>query len=127
MKDEVALRSKARVLIRSGRLPQRRPDRVWGGAGYGGSSCMLCHSKIGHNEVAMEIEYVSKAGEDAPNACLHTHCFLALEQELLLLEATGQAPSDLPVQQQTEPAATASLPCLRLHDATLAPPDAASH
>jgi hypothetical protein len=91
MIDETGLRAKARQLIRAGGLPPHRPDRVWGGAGYGGSLCTLCNSGIGHDEVAIEVEYAPANDATARNYYLHTRCFLALEQELLLCEAAGPA------------------------------------
>src|SRR5205085_1254775 len=33
--DEESLREKARVVVRNGKLPRRRPDRTWGGPGVG--------------------------------------------------------------------------------------------
>ena len=106
MIDESHLRMKSRQLIRSGRLPPRRPDRVWGGAGYGGSLCALCHSGIGHEEVAMEVEYTALADASPWNAYLHTRCFLALEQELLLCEAAGQAVCERTPERLNSPAAS---------------------
>jgi hypothetical protein len=44
---------------------------------------MVCDGPIRSDEVAMEVEYEAQLG---PSAHLHTRCFLALEQELLLVE-----------------------------------------
>jgi hypothetical protein len=109
MIDATRLRATALQLIRGGRLPPRRPDRVWGGAGYGGSLCALCNSGIGHEEVAMEIEYIDLPDASPCNAYLHTHCFLALEQELLLCEAAGPAVLGR-ATDQPDPLATTSPP-----------------
>ncbi len=108
MIDETRLRATARQLIRAGRLPPRPPDRVWGGAGFGGSLCALCHAGIGHNEVAMEVEYIVPADASPCNAYLHTRCFLALEQELLLCQADGQAACERPADPLNPAAPTSS-------------------
>ena len=45
MPDETALRAKAREVIRTGKLPSRRPDRTWGGPGVG-APCTVCGEAV---------------------------------------------------------------------------------
>jgi hypothetical protein len=45
MPEESALRAKAREVIRTGKLPNRRPDRTWGGAGIG-APCTVCGEPV---------------------------------------------------------------------------------
>jgi hypothetical protein len=79
MNDEV-LRAKARDLIRAGRLPGRRPERIWGGAGLAGIRCTLCGEAIGRGDVVLEIEV--RGGEGASYPQLHVHCFSVFETAL---------------------------------------------
>jgi hypothetical protein len=87
--NESILRGKARELIRAGRLPDRRPDRVWGGAGFEGSPCGLCGVPLKEAEMAVELEFARDLGLDPDSANLHLHarCFLAMELELLQRDA----------------------------------------
>ena len=45
MPDEFALRAKAREVIHTGKLPNRRPDRTWGGPGIG-APCRVCGEPV---------------------------------------------------------------------------------
>jgi len=40
MPDESILRAKAREVVRTGKMPSRRPDRILGGPGVGGDNVM---------------------------------------------------------------------------------------
>jgi len=84
MNDEV-LRAKARDLIRAGRLPGRRPERVWGGAGLAGIHCTLCDEAIERGDVVLEVEVHSGEGASYPQ--LHVQCFSMFETELRDLES----------------------------------------
>ncbi|MGH8666549.1 MAG: hypothetical protein ACREUX_19970 [Burkholderiales bacterium] len=109
MSDEIILREKARALIRTGKLPSRRPDRVWGGAGFAGCPCMLCGVAIKHDEMAVELEFTRDA-EDAINAHLHVGCFLAVELEFVKAEAATAAPPSGHAPQSALPRAGAGNP-----------------
>lgn len=87
MSEDVMLRYKARSLIRAGKLPMQRPDRIWGGAGFGGCQCALCGLAIKQAEVAFEVEFMRDEDASAASVHLHTRCFLAMEVELLKLES----------------------------------------
>ncbi len=45
MPDEPHLRELARAVVKSGKLPARRPDRTWGGAGVG-APCSVCEKPV---------------------------------------------------------------------------------
>ena len=94
MNGENILRAKARELIRAGRLPDHRPDRVWGGAGFAGCPCLLCGVPVKDNEMAVELEFARNAGGDSANPHLHARCFLTVELELLEREAAMQSLGD---------------------------------
>jgi hypothetical protein len=82
MSDDALLQEKARELIRAGKLPGRRPERIWGGAGFGGRPCTLCGARIKRDEMALEIEVNGADGAGTTYAHLHVRCFSVLESEL---------------------------------------------
>lgn len=94
MSDESTLRRKAREAIQGGRLPERSPDRTWGGPGAG-DCCAICRAPIERDELELEIEF---AGQDGGFARyrhhVHIRCFAAWEFELRQLKRGGGAPGD---------------------------------
>ena len=82
MSDEATLRGRAREAIEAGRLPQRRPDRIWGGPG-GGADCAICGARVTRDEVDFEIEFF-RDGRDHGIDRHHVHirCLAAWETEL---------------------------------------------
>ena len=56
MPDELKLRYQARAVIRSGRLPLRKPDRMFGGPGSG-AVCPVCDELAAKKELELEIEF----------------------------------------------------------------------
>jgi hypothetical protein len=47
--DEGTLREKAREVFQAGKLPNRRPDRTWGGPGVG-ADCTICRVPVQRDE-----------------------------------------------------------------------------
>lgn len=82
MSDDAFLHEKVRELIRAGKLPGCRPERVWGGAGFGGRPCTLCGERISRSEMALEIPVNGADGAGTTYAHLHVRCFSLLESEL---------------------------------------------
>ena len=82
MSDEITLREKARELVRAGKLPNRRPDRVWGGAGFAERKCTLCGESVKQDELALELEFTRDDHGRVINPCLHVRCFSILDGEL---------------------------------------------
>lgn len=78
--DERALRARAAVMIRAGRLPNRQPDSVWGGAGLA-IPCALCGAPIDFHEVEWEPEFVASSAIRWDELHLHPRCFEAWEHE----------------------------------------------
>jgi hypothetical protein len=81
--DENWLREKAREVIRAGRLPDRSPDRTWGGPGCGGN-CTVCGNPLICDESELELEFFGCR----EHPCriihhLHLQCFDAWELERL--------------------------------------------
>lgn len=77
MNDEKGLRRKARAALHAGKLPTRRPDRMWGGPGSG-LACALCAELLPQDEVALEFECT---GAQPANYQVHVRCFAAWEFE----------------------------------------------
>ena len=50
MSDEPQLRTKARECLESGRLPNRSPDRLYGGKGTG-AECVICCEPVVADQV----------------------------------------------------------------------------
>src|SRR5690349_19528270 len=70
MSDDSILRERARALILSGILPNRPPDRMWGGAGAG-DRCVVCSGSVTANQTCLEIEYTRHDGASTSNHHLH--------------------------------------------------------
>ena len=56
MPDEPILRQQAREAVKQGKLPPRRPDRVWGGPGVG-EICAVCDKRITKDDIEFQIEF----------------------------------------------------------------------
>jgi hypothetical protein len=82
MSDDSALREKAREAILSGRLPSRRPDRLWGGPASGEHDCVICGKLLSRDEVQYDLQY---SAEGTPSGSVdlpvHLRCFDAWEIE----------------------------------------------
>ena len=81
MPDETILRAKAREAIRTGKLPSRRPDHMWGGTGVG-ALCTVCGEAVTEDQMEFEVQFA----HDGDNPGLdkfhvHVRCFAAWEFE----------------------------------------------
>jgi hypothetical protein len=82
MPDEGVLREKARMAVQTGKLPARRPDRVWGGPGVD-AACEVCGLPVKRDEMAFEIQFArdGDGGGDLDKFHVHIRCFAAWEFE----------------------------------------------
>jgi hypothetical protein len=81
MPDESLLRAKAREVIRTGKLPYRRPDRTWGGPGVG-APCTICGEPVTKDQLEFEIQFTIDGGEPGLDKFhVHIRCFAAWEFE----------------------------------------------
>ena len=79
--EEQVLRTKASEVLRRGNLPNRRPDRTWGGPGVG-PACAVCALPVNPDQMEFEIEFARDG--DYPgldNFHVHVRCFAAWEFE----------------------------------------------
>jgi hypothetical protein len=77
------LSEKVREALRTGKLPLRRPDRVWGGRG-GGGVCSICHAPLKPDAVEFELEFIWAS--EVSTHHLHVDCFTEWERERDTLE-----------------------------------------
>lgn len=63
----------------AGKLPDQRPERLWGGAGSG-QSCAVCGKTIGKEDVEMELQFTSEGGAGTANYHVHAQCFALWER-----------------------------------------------
>jgi hypothetical protein len=79
--DETRLRRRIRNLITTGKLPDRAPERMWGGPGSG-AVCILCGEPVIAGQTELELEFSVKEGDGQP-AHHHSHarCFTLWELE----------------------------------------------
>jgi hypothetical protein len=81
MPEETDLRSKAREVIRTGKLPSRRPDRTWGGPGVG-APCTVCGAAVTKDQLEFEVEFAHDGGNPGLDKFhIHIRCFAAWEFE----------------------------------------------
>jgi hypothetical protein len=86
--DDSTLRAKARAALDAGTLPNRRPDRMWGGPGAG-ARCTICGAAVTHDELELEMEFTPEAGSDSGKHHIHIRCFSALEAEMRARKPDG--------------------------------------
>jgi hypothetical protein len=79
--DEKELRERIRTAVAAGKLPDRPPERTWGGPGSG-KDCALCGEPAMAQEAELELDYISNDGRNGP-VCLHVHarCWQLWESE----------------------------------------------
>jgi hypothetical protein len=98
MIDECTLREKAREVIQGRKLPNRPPDRMWGGPGTG-ADCTVCSAPVKRAELEFEIEF-ARDGDDPGLNTYHVHipCFAAWQFERHKLDqlVPGGSSSDQP-------------------------------
>lgn len=81
MIDDGALKEKAREAIRTEKLPNRAPSRIWGGNGFW-MSCAICGNLVNADELGYELRFSDREGLTT-DAEYHVHirCFAAWDAE----------------------------------------------
>jgi hypothetical protein len=80
MDDDRYLRETAHEVIRAGKLPDRAPDRVWGGPGTG-AKCSVCGASTTHAEVELELEFTYDDRPGRDSYLVHQRCYSMLKLE----------------------------------------------
>lgn len=81
MSDETKLRNMARAAMQAGKLPRRRPKRMWGGPGIG-APCVICAEPVKQDELGFELEFAPDHEDTGEGDChVHLRCFAAWEFE----------------------------------------------
>ena len=112
--NEIALRQRARQAMEAGKLPERRPARMWGGRGSGGN-CAICGSTLDPDGPELDLEFSDGTGGAATNHHVHVRCFAAWELERdAFAVARGKAASAAP--ERFQPAAPIAKRSLNGHD-----------
>lgn len=79
--DDRVIREKAREVIHAGTLPNRFPERSWGGPGVG-ADCTICSVPVMRDELEFEIEFAGDGHHDtAETYHIHLRCFAVWDQE----------------------------------------------
>ena len=87
MSNDDILRQRVRQLVHAGKLPARRPDRVWGGLSFEETQCTLCGVRARADELLLEVEVKNGDGDGSTYPRLHPGCFSVLVNELQRLDA----------------------------------------
>ena len=77
MTDDSVLRQKARNAIQAGALPNRPPDRLWGGPATG-ACCAICQEPT----IDREFEFAYDGDGSCQTLFAHPRCWRAFEMEL---------------------------------------------
>jgi hypothetical protein len=89
MSDEDILRQRAREAILAGKLPQRRPERIWAGPGFG-HRCTICDRPVARDDVEYELEFArDRVDRGRANSRVHFSCLVAWESECRVSSATA--------------------------------------
>ena len=80
MRDESVLRALAREAMKTGNLPDHRPEGLWGGLGSG-APCAVCGEVVDKEDVELELQFTSDGVAAATHYHVHAKCFAAWELE----------------------------------------------
>lgn len=72
------------------KLPDRAPERIWGGPGSGGA-CALCGEPVTAEQTELELEFSQHNGNAGQDHRLHARCFALWEHER---RRSSQAPGE---------------------------------
>jgi hypothetical protein len=81
MRDKTKIHQKAREAIQAGKVPNRCPQRMWGGPGSG-ACCAVCGDSVTQDEFEMELEFARGDGDSGVVEYLfHVSCYTAWDSE----------------------------------------------
>lgn len=94
MRSDATLPDRVRDAIRTGKIPDRSPERTWGGRGCG-ASCAICDQLISADELEFELQFPKGSRGEPADYYVHQGCFLAWESELRNREHQQHADAQL--------------------------------
>lgn len=96
-------------------LPDRPPDRTWGGRAAEGARCAVCDARLARGEAELELEFLSPDGAPPDTYRIHPRCFALwdLARRGALLEVDGIAPDGRASERPDGNAPLRSLPDAR--------------
>jgi hypothetical protein len=81
MGDKTEIHQKAREAIKAGKVPNGRPQRMWGGTGDG-ACCVICGCSVTQDEFGMDLEFARDDGApDKVEHHFHVRCYTAWDSE----------------------------------------------
>ena len=92
MPDEPALRHYARQALEQNKMPNRQPDRMWGGPGVG-LACTICGKPVLKDEMEFEVQFSMDGGAPHLDAVYHVHVRCYSAWELVRSKPDGHQPS----------------------------------
>lgn len=102
MPDEPILREKARDAVERDKMPNRQPDRLWGGPGAD-VPCTICGRPVAKGEMEFEVQFVRDGGAPSFQVYhLHVRCYAAWELERSKVDS-ARGPSAGPSRGREEP------------------------
>lgn len=92
MTDDV-LKVLAKRAVDQNLMPNRQPDRSWGGLGDG-AACHICRSAIDKDQLELEIEFVDESA--VRTFRVHVQCYTAWNLQRVQAERSKQRTADAP-------------------------------
>jgi hypothetical protein len=81
MGDKTEIHQKAREAIQAGKVPNRPPQRMWGGPGDD-ACCVICGNSVTKDELGMDLEFVRDDGDPTViEYHFHVSCYTAWDSE----------------------------------------------
>ena len=81
------MREKVREAVRTGKLPNRSPDHIWGGMGTG-VECGICGGHVASGDIELEVHFAAGDSAGKDTYIVHLRCFSILEDERQNLTGT---------------------------------------
>jgi hypothetical protein len=93
---------------RARELPERPPDRLWGGTGNG-APCAICGVRIQPSETEFELDFVASVPQRLETFRLHARCFVEWEAARLRRASAANGADGAENRRLTPPAVAGSV------------------
>jgi len=78
--EEPPLRENILSALQAGKIPNRTPDRTWGGSGVG-ATCAICELPLTRADMGVEIQFDHDGDTGLDKYHFHIRCYAAWEFE----------------------------------------------